>query len=146
MSVKRFFLILVGIISGSIQVSILIFLLIVPSIVIYRSPDVVSFKSGVEELIDKFDHKSNGFVKEIIIYNGITIDDGIRSNDEIDSKANQLTRDASSDREKAKILYEWIGSNIEYDNGKAEIVLSGVEKNQMPESGAICAFDTRSGI
>lgn len=146
MSVKKFFLILIGIISGIAQVGILTFLLIVPSIAVNSIPDSGNFKSDIEEFISKFDYRSNGFINEIIIYNGTTIDEGIKSNDEIDAKAIQLTRDASNDRERAKILYDWIGSNIEYDDEKAELVLSGIDRAEMPESGARCAFDTRSGV
>ena len=146
MSVKKFFLILIGIISGIAQAGILTFLLIVPSIAVNSIPDSGNFKSGIEEFISKFDYRSNGFINEIVIYNGTTIDEGIKSNDEIDAKAIKLTRDASNDRERAKILYDWIGSNIEYDDEKAELVLSGIDRAEMPESGARCAFDTRSGV
>ncbi len=146
MSVKKFFLILIGIISGIAQVGILVFLLIVPSIAVNGISNSGNFKSNIEEFISKFDYRSNGFINEIIIYNGTTIDEGIKSNDEIDAKAVQLTRDASNDRERAKILYDWIGSNIKYDDEKAELVLSGINTEQMPESGARCAFDTRSGV
>lgn len=146
MSVKKFFLILIGIISGIAQAGILTFLLIVPSIAVNSIPDSGNFKSDIEEFISKFDYRSNGFINEIVIYNGTTIDEGIKSNDEIDAKAIKLTRDASNDRERAKILYDWIGSNIEYDDEKAELVLSGIDRTEMPESGARCAFDTRSGV
>ena len=146
MSVKKFFLILIGIISGIAQAGILTFLLIVPSIAVNSIPDSGNFKSDIEEFISKFDYRSNGFINEIVIYNGTTIDEGIKSNDEIDAKAIKLTRDASKDRERAKILYDWIGSNIEYDDEKAELVLSGIDRAEMPESGARCAFDTRSGV
>ena len=146
MSVKKFFLILIGIISGIAQAGILTFLLIVPSIAVNSIPDSGNFKSDIEEFISKFDYRSNGFINEIVIYNGTTIDEGIKSNDEIDAKAIKLTRDASNVRERAKILYDWIGSNIEYDDEKAELVLSGIDRAEMPESGARCAFDTRSGV
>lgn len=146
MSIKKFFLVVIGIISGAAQAGILVSLFIIPSLAIDSIPDAASFKNSIEQFVDKFDYGSNGFINEIIIYNGTTIDQGIKSNDEIDSKARSLTKDASSEREKAKILYEWIGSNIEYDEGKAEIVLSGIESDKMPESGAVCAFETRSGV
>ena len=64
----------------------------VPSIVVDSIPEAVFFKNNMKELINKFDDKSNGFINEIIIYNGTTINEGIRSNDEIDSKAVQLTK------------------------------------------------------
>ena len=132
--------------SATAQAGILTFLLIVPSIAVNSIPDSGNFKSDIEEFISKFDYRSNGFINEIVIYNGTTIDEGIKSNDEIDAKAIKLTRDASNDRERAKILYDWIGSNIEYDDEKAELVLSGIDRAEMPESGARCAFDTRSGV
>ena len=98
--------------------------------------------------------ESNGFFKnrqssknesskEIIIYNGITIDEGIKSNENINNKAVELTKNATSDRERAKILYTWIGSNIKYDDDKAEKVLYGNDNRKMPESGAICAFENK---
>lgn len=143
---KKFFLIIIGIISGAAQAGILVSLFIIPSLAVGTIPDAASFKDSIEEFVNKFDYKSNGFINEIIIYNGTTIDEGIKSNSEIDSKAVSLTKDALSEREKAKILYEWIGSNIEYDEDKAEMVLSGIDSDKMPESGAICAFETRSGV
>ncbi len=90
MSAKKFFLILIGIISGTAQVGILIFLLILPSISVDTIPDASSFKSSIEELIDKFNYKSNGFINEIIIYNGTTINEGIKSNDNINKKDNTI--------------------------------------------------------
>lgn len=146
MNMKKFFLIIIGIISGAAQAGILVSLFIIPSLAVGTIPDAASFKDSIEEFVNKFDYKSNGFINEIIIYNGTTIDEGIKSNSEIDSKAVSLTKDALSEREKAKILYEWIGSNIEYDEDKAEMVLSGIDSDKMPESGAICAFETRSGV
>lgn len=146
MSIKKFFLVIIGIISGVAQAGILVSLFIIPSLAVDSIPDAASFKNSIEQLVDKFDYRPDGFINEIIIYNGTTIDQGIKSNDEIDSKARFITKDASSEREKAKILYEWIGSNIEYDDEKAKIVLSGIDSDKMPESGARCAFETRSGV
>ena len=143
---KKFFLILFGLILGIAQISVLVFLLINPSIKSNDLTDSESLKNSIEELISKFYYKSNSSINEIIIYNGTTIEEGIKSNDKINKKAIQLTNDANSDREKAEILYEWVGSNIEYDDEKAELVLSGVDRKEMPESGAICAFNTRSGV
>lgn len=80
---------------------------------------------------------------KIIYYNGVTLDQGVRSNNEINEKAINLTKKLKSDREKAKKLYEWIGTNIEYDDFKAEKVLNAEKVN---DSGAISAFESRSGI
>lgn len=142
---KRFFFILIGVILGVIQASIL-------SVLIFHSinfKDILNgsfLEAGLEDVIDAVEEKSKGFINEIVIYNGTTIEDGIKSNKNIDSKAIQLTQEGSTDREKAEILYEWIGSNIKYDDEKAEVVLSGAKREEMPESGAICTFNTRTGV
>ena len=96
MSIKKFFLIIIGIISGAAQAGILVSLFIIPSLAIDSIPDAASFKNSIEQFVDKFDYRSDGFINEIIIYNGTTIDKGIKSNDELDSKAVSLTKDAAS--------------------------------------------------
>jgi transglutaminase/protease-like cytokinesis protein 3 len=160
MNENKAVLVVAGIISGCIQVSIIIALLIFPSI-IFNSTSINSFiENGIKQeysLSEKIKSGNNGIFKNIqssknvsskgiIIYNGVTIDEGIKSNEEIDNKSIQLTKNAKSDRERAKILYNWIGSNIKYDNEKAQEVLSGSDTNNMPESGAITAFSNRTGI
>lgn len=152
-----------GFITGCIQISIIVGLLVIPKI-IFNSKEVNSFlENGIRketvELNDIQNEKgdNNTFFKkkqgeksdssnEVIVYNGITIDEGIKSNETIDEKAIQLTKKAKSDRQRAKILYTWIGSNIKYDDNKAEKVLNGKDARDMPESGAICAFENKSGI
>ena len=152
-----------GFITGCIQISIIIGLLVIPKI-IFNSKEVNSFlengiRKEIVELNDRQNKKGddNSFFKksqgekndssnEVIVYNGITIEEGIKSDESIDDKAIQLTKNAKSDRQKAKILYNWIGSNIKYDDNKAEKVLNGKDVSDMPESGAICAFENKSGI
>lgn len=79
----------------------------------------------------------------IIYYNGVTLEEGIKSTDEIDKKANELVKNFKTDRERAKKLYAWIGSNIEYDSYKADKAL---DNDNISNSGAIEAFNTRKGI
>ncbi|MBS5306334.1 MULTISPECIES: transglutaminase-like domain-containing protein [Clostridium] len=79
----------------------------------------------------------------IVYYNGVTLEDGIKSSKEIDEKATEIIGNAKSDREKAKRLYSWIGSNIKYDFTKAEKALG---PEGVTNSGAIEAWNTRSGI
>lgn len=152
-----------GVITGCIQISIIIGLLVIPKI-IFNSTAANSFlENGVRKeaiaindgkyekdedntFFKKRQGEKNDFSNEVIIYNGISIDEGIKSNESINSKAIQLTKKAKSDREKAKILYTWIGSNIKYDDDKAKKVLNGKDASDMPESGAICAFENKSGI
>lgn len=153
-------LVITGIVSGCVQVSIIIGILVFHNI-LFDSKSVSSFsenglkqEASLNESSSYIKTESNGFFKniqsesskEIIIYNGVTIDQGIKSNENIDNKAIELTKSANSDRERAKILYTWIGSNIKYDDAKAEEVLGGSDIQNMPESGAISAFNSRSGI
>ena len=76
----------------------------------------------------------------IIYYNGVTLEDGIKSSEEIDKKAKEITSGAKSDREKAERLYAWIGSNVKYDFDKAEKALG---RDGVTNSGALEAFNTR---
>jgi len=163
MKENKFLLVIAGIISGFVQVSIIIGMLVIPNITL-KSPNISSFsenglkqeyssnennsyrKSEIGGLLKNIKSSKGVSPKEIIIYNGVTIEDGIKSNKNIDNKAVELIKNAISDRERAKVLYTWIGSNIKYDNDKAEEVLSGSDNNEMPESGAIVAFENKSGI
>lgn len=154
-------LVFTGIVSGCVQASIIIGMLIFHNI-LFDSKPVNSFSENglkVEDSLNEssssyiktefsgfFNNKQSESAKEIIIYNGVTIDQGIKSNENIDNKAIELTKNANSDRERAKILYTWVGSNIKYDDAKAEQVLGGNDIESMPESGAISAFTSRSGI
>lgn len=79
----------------------------------------------------------------INLYNGVTLEQGIKSNETINAKARELTKKAKTDREKAKNLYIWISENINYDDNKAENISKEPSKYK---SGAIEAFETRSGI
>lgn len=163
MKENKSLLVISGIASGLIQISIIIGMLVLPS-TIFNSTSINSFlenalKQEYSSNKDSLDSKNSISVflknkqlsksassKEIIIYNGITIDRGIKSNENINNKAVELTEKATSDRERAKILYTWIGSNIKYDNDKAEKVLNGSDISKMPDGGAICAFENKSGI
>lgn len=79
----------------------------------------------------------------IVYYNGVTLDEGIKSNSQIDSFARSLTSSDNGVRDKSRKIYNWIGSNIAYDNEKADSVLN----NDFDiKSGAIPTFNTRKGI
>lgn len=79
----------------------------------------------------------------IIYYNGVTLEDGIKSLPEIDAKAEEIVSNAKTDREKAQRLYAWIGSNIKYDFNKAEKALG---PEGVKNSGSIEAWNSRKGI
>lgn len=111
-----------------------------------KLPDIInnSFKIVVKENSygkDSSDKNING--KTIVYYNGVTLNEGVRSNKQIDSFAKDLVDKQSTQKEKAKILYNWIGSNISYDHDKAYKVLN----NEFDvKSGAIPTFQSKKGI
>lgn len=80
----------------------------------------------------------------IVKYNGTTIEEAVKSNSVIEEKAEYITEGCLSEREKAHAIYSWIGTNIQYDNDKADRVLS--ENEEINDSGAIYAFRDRSGV
>lgn len=81
--------------------------------------------------------------KVTVYYNGITLDDGIKSNDTIKNKTLTITNSKSSTYDKAYSIYEWIGKNIDYDDGKANDVINN---SKDVKSGAIEAFKTGRGV
>jgi len=81
--------------------------------------------------------------KVIIYYNGVTLDEGVRSNSKIDSFARELGSKSTLSKGKAKILYNWLGNNISYDDEKANQVLNN---DFNIKSGAIPTFQSRKGI
>ena len=163
MKENKSLLVISGVVSGLVQVSIIVGMLVLPS-KIFNSTAINSFfqngleqeyssneespniKNNISTFLKNKQSSKNVASKEIIMYNGITIDQGIKSNEDINNKAIRLTESATSDRERAKILYTWIGSNIKYDNNKAENVLYGDNTSKMPDGGAIYAFENKSGI
>lgn len=81
--------------------------------------------------------------KTIVYYNGVTLEEGIESNKEIDEFAKKLVQNQKTDKAKARALYSWIGLNIEYDYDKANRVLNNDFKIK---SGAIPTFESKKGI
>ncbi|WP_138495250.1 transglutaminase domain-containing protein [Paenibacillus pinistramenti] len=63
--------------------------------------------------------------------------------DEISSQAAQIVSGAGSDREKAKRLYDWVGTAIKYDYDK---VKDYEENNNWHEQTPQMTFDTRKGV
>lgn len=82
-------------------------------------------------------------IDTVIYYNGVTLEEGIRSNSTIDDFARKLVSNAKNEDEKAKLIYEWIGKNIDYDDEKAKRILNN---DFNVKSGAIVAFNERKGI
>ena len=105
-------------------------------------PNIInnSFKIVVE---NDSDEPTSSFRRTIVYYNGITLDEGLKSNEELDEFSKELVEDYSTTREKAKAIYNWVGKNIEYDYDKVDKILNN---NFSVESGAINTFYTRKGI
>lgn len=82
-------------------------------------------------------------VNTITYYNGITIEEGIKGNQEIADKVKNICADKTNDREKARVIYNWISSEIEYDLKKAEEITND---NFTGQSGAISAYEIRKGV
>lgn len=156
---NKFLLTIFGTVFGIIRGIIFTLMLFIPVILFNSVPnipltintfdDVYAYRKMQTIITNKTDKIiENGLIKDInankiIYYNGVTLDQGVKSNNEINQKAVSLTKSLRGDREKAKKLYEWIGNNIEYDDFKAEKVLNSENVNN---SGAIPAFESRSGI
>ena len=81
--------------------------------------------------------------KTIVYYNGVTLEDAIKSNDAINSFAKRVTHGNTDTLGKAKSLYDWEGSSVSYDYGKANSVLNN---DFNVKSGAIPTFNTKTGI
>jgi hypothetical protein len=66
------------------------------------------------------------------------------SNEQIDKKAQEIVKGAKTDRQKAYLLYKWIGENITYDDNKAYAIQSGNYRSLT--YGAIPTYQTKKGI
>lgn len=156
---NKFLLVIFGSMFGIIRGVIFILMMFIPIILFNSIPnnpvlintfDNVYAYRKMQNIIDNNTSKiiDSGLIKDInsnkiIYYNGVTIEQGIKSDEAINSKAVSLTNSSKSDRERAKKIYAWIGTNIEYDDLKAEKVLSS---QNVKDSGAISAFYNRNGI
>jgi len=76
-------------------------------------------------------------------YNGVTLEEGVKSNDEINSTAVSIAAKYGNTYDKAKAIYKWVGSKITYDNNKATEVMNN---SREVKSGAIVTFNTRKGV
>lgn len=79
----------------------------------------------------------------IIYYNGVTLEEGIQSNDDIDLFSRALVENEKTTREKAKKIYEWVSSEIKYDDDKAKKILNN---DLTTKSGAVNTFNSKKGI
>ena len=82
-------------------------------------------------------------IKVIQYFNGVTLDEAIKSTPQIDNLARSLTKGETTDYKKAKKLYNWITSNIAYDYPKAQLIARSTKNTK---SGTIICYETKKGI
>jgi len=82
-------------------------------------------------------------VRVIEYFNGVTLDEAIKSSPEIDETAKKIVGSEKTDKKKAFLIYKWITQNISYDYDKA----GKISKDPRGiSSGAIVAYNTRTGV
>ncbi len=97
----------------------------------------VKIADNIRDTLDSYN------IKVIQYFNGVTLDDAVKSNDEIDKLALELTEGKLGDYDKAKAIYKWITKNIKYDYPKAKQI---AVKTEGTKSGTIICYETRKGI
>ncbi|MGH4051487.1 MAG: transglutaminase-like domain-containing protein [Clostridium sp.] len=107
-------------------------------------PNVVnnSFKIVVKDASTLQPNSLNN-QKGIVYYNGVTLEEAVKSNDEIDKFAVDLAKNKSKTVDKARTIYNWVGSEVAYSDEKANRVLNN---DLEVKSGAIPTFNSRTGI
>lgn len=112
-------------------------------------PNILNDSFKIVEIDEAKDNNasktSNDYKKRnvIVYYNGVTLDEGIKSNKYIKEEASNIVSGISKDKDKAKALYNWIGRNINYDYKKANLIMRG---DYSIASGAIPTYESRKGI
>lgn len=84
-----------------------------------------------------------GNIRVIEYFNGVTLDEAIKSTPEIDETARKIVGKEKDDAKKGYLLYKWVSKNIKYDFEKAERIVSDTKSYS---SGSAVAFGTRKGI
>lgn len=96
--------------------------------------------SSVEDQLKKL---GKGNFKIIKYFNGVTLDEAIQSNEQIDHTAREIVGNEKDSRKKAYLLYSWVSRNMSYDYAKADQISKDPTGTS---SGSIIAFNTRKGI
>lgn len=97
----------------------------------------VKIAENIRDTLDSYN------IKVIQYFNGVTLNDAVKSNEEIDNLALELTEGKSGDYDKAKAIYKWITKNIKYDYPKAKQI---AVKTEGTKSGTVICYETRKGI
>lgn len=79
----------------------------------------------------------------ITYFNGVSLDEAIKSSAQIDETARQIVGSEQNSKQKAYLLYKWVSHNIDYDYEKAIVISMNTSGTR---SGSIAAFETRKGI
>lgn len=105
-------------------------------------PNIIndSFKIVVK---DNSSSNQEGTGRTIVYYNGVTLSQGLKSNEEIDTFSRNLVSDKKDTRSKAKDIYNWVGKNIQYDYDKVDKIMND---DFTEKSGAIPTFYSKKGI
>jgi hypothetical protein len=78
-----------------------------------------------------------------VYINGATVEEAVTSCPDIDNTAIDLIDTETDDYAKARVLYDWIVENIDYDREKAELL----EVDSFAEpAGAVTAFSEKTGV
>jgi hypothetical protein len=101
----------------------------------------VIFNNSFQTAEDEFSNIKNRYL--IRYFNGVTLDEAVKSSPDIDAKAKEIVGSETDDRRKAYLIYQWITENVTYDNGKATIISTDPSS---VSSGAIVAYNTRTGV
>jgi len=97
-------------------------------------------KGDNKNLIERIAGKN---IKVVEYFNGVTLDEAVKSNAEIDNTAKQLTASENTSIKKAFQIYKWITTNINYDDAKAATLSTN---SRGISSGAINAYNERKGV
>lgn len=93
---------------------------------------------------DRIVNKLSGYnIKIIEYFNGVTLEEAIKSTPEIDETAKGIVGKETNSSKKAYLIYKWISKNMKYDYEKAEKI---VDNPKEFSSGSIVAFNTKKGI
>lgn len=79
----------------------------------------------------------------LVYYNGVTLEEGIKSDTVIDDAARSIAHRYSNTYDKGKAIYNWVGREISYDDEKAIMVMNNSNK---VKSGAIETFYSKKGV
>lgn len=109
----------------------------------FRQTAEKAIPKEAEKAAKKLEKLTGGKIRIIEYFNGVTLDEAVKSNEEIDDMAKKIVGAEKDEKKKAYLIYKWISRNIKYDIEKAERISKSSEGT---ESGSIVTFNTRKGI